>query len=86
MTGLEPVLSQISEAGYEKLKLVVETSRWPDGSRLSELQKEQALQLLMAYQARYLEQDQHLTIGADGQMIHKTKEELKRQFSDEAPD
>ncbi|WP_166839595.1 YeaC family protein [Rheinheimera pleomorphica] len=65
---------------YEKLAEAVATGRWADGNRLSDAQREHSLQLVMAYQAQVLKSEQLFTIGADGQMIQKSKAELKKQF------
>lgn len=79
---LDQLLEQLTPAGYDNLKLAVETGRWPGGQRLSEQQQEHALQLLLAYQARYLDQTEHFTIAADGRLNLKSKAELKQQFQD----
>ncbi|MDX5405823.1 MAG: DUF1315 family protein [Chromatiaceae bacterium] len=68
---------------YEKLSDAVATGRWADGNPLSEAQREQSLQLVMAYQAQVLKSEELFTIGANGQMIQKTKAELKKQFEAE---
>lgn len=65
---------------YEKLAEAVATGRWADGNLLSTAQREHSLQLVMAYQAQVLKSEQLFTIGADGQMIQKSKAELKKQF------
>ena len=65
---------------YEKLADAVATGRWADGNLLSEAQRAHSLQLVMAYQAQVLKSDEIFTVGADGQMVHKTKSELKKQF------
>lgn len=65
---------------YEKLSEAVATGRWADGNPMSEAQQAHSLQLVMAYQAQVLKSDELFTIGADGQMVHKSKAELKKQF------
>lgn len=65
---------------YEKLAEAVATGRWADGNLLSEAQRQHSLQLVMAYQAQVLKSEELFTIGADGQMVHKSKAELKKQF------
>lgn len=65
---------------YEKLAEAVATGRWADGNPMSELQREHSLQLVMAYQAQVLKSQELFTIGADGQMIQRSKAELKKQF------
>lgn len=65
---------------YEKLAEAVATGRWADGNPMTDTQREHSLQLVMAYQAQVLKSQELFTIGADGQMIQKSKAELKKQF------
>ncbi len=65
---------------YQKLVDAVSTRRWADGSLMSEEQHAQSMQLVMAYQAKVLKSDEPFTIGADGQMVIKSKTEMKAQF------
>ena len=76
----EDLINSMSQDTYERLVSAVETGRWPDGAKLSEEQLENSLQLVMAYQARFLDSDQHYTVGKDGRIVTKSKSELKRQF------
>ena len=68
---------------YQSLLETVATGRWADGVALSEQQKSHTQQLVMAYQAKILRSDEPFTIGADGQMVIKSKTEMKAQFSAE---
>ena len=74
------------EAMYLRLKCAAETGKWPEGTLVEQAQRDTALQLIMAYQARHLNSDEMLTIGSDGQMVHKNKRQLKEQFSSAAKD
>ena len=65
---------------YDKLAEAVATGRWADGNVMTETQREHSLQLVMAYQAQVLKSEEIFTIGADGQMVQKSKAELKKQF------
>ena len=65
---------------YEKLAEAVATGRWADGNLLSEPQRAHSLQLVMAYQAQVLKSEEIFTVGANGQMVQKSKTELKKQF------
>ncbi|CAM3586353.1 transcriptional regulator [Rouxiella silvae] len=67
---------------YQRLALAVELGKWPDGVRLTELQKEHSLQVVMLYQARHNVDAQHMTVGPNGQIVTKSKQELKQQFQD----
>lgn len=80
--NLQSMIENMSEEMYLRLKHAAETGRWPEGSAVDENQKASALQLSMAYQAKHLNSDEMLTIGADGEIVHKTKRELKQEFSD----
>lgn len=66
---------------YEKLAEAAATGRWADGTPLSDEQKAHTLQLVMAYQATVLKSQEIFTVGADGQIVQKSKAELKQQFS-----
>jgi uncharacterized protein YeaC (DUF1315 family) len=77
------MVSAMSADTYEKLLDAVGTGRWADGTPLNTQQQEQTMQLVMAYQARVLKSAEPFTIGADGQMVIKSKTEMKAQFSAE---
>jgi len=64
--------------------LAVELGKWPDGVKLTPEQKEYSLQAVMLYQARHNVDAQHMTVGTDGQIVTKSKQELKQQFSQDA--
>lgn len=75
------LVENMSHEMYLRLKHAAETGRWPEGTQVEQAQRDSALQLSMAYQAKHLNSDEMLTIGSDGQMVTKTKRELKQQFS-----
>ena len=58
----------------------VELGKWPDGVALTEEQKENCLQLVMLWQARHNIEAQHMTIDTNGQMVMKSKQQLKEDF------
>lgn len=76
------LVDNMSEDMYVRLKHAAETGRWPEGNKVEEQQQASAVQLVMAYQARRMESDQMLTVGSDGNIVNKTKRELKKEFSD----
>lgn len=84
--NLESTIENMPEAMYLRLKCAAETGKWPEGTVVEKAQRDTALQLIMAYQARHLNSDEMLTIGSDGQMVHKNKRQLKEQFSTAAKD
>ncbi|MGB1198018.1 MAG: YeaC family protein [Thalassotalea sp.] len=66
---------------YLRLKHAAETGKWPEGTETGKEQQQRSLQLIMAYQAKHLDSDEILTIGADGEIVTKTKRELKASFA-----
>lgn len=75
------IVDSMSEDMYQRLKHAAETGRWPEGTEVDQAQRDSAMQLTMAYQARKLNSDEMLTIGPDGELVNKTKRELKAQFA-----
>ena len=65
---------------YQRLVQAVELGKWPDGVALTPEQKENSLQLVMLWQARNNVQAQHMTIDTNGQMVMKSKQQLKEEF------
>lgn len=55
---IEKMLEAVTPDIYEKFKTAVEIGKWPDGNRLSAEQKEICLQAIIAYEAKYLAEDQ----------------------------
>jgi uncharacterized protein YeaC (DUF1315 family) len=51
---LDHLLAHITPAVYATLKQVVETGRWPDGSRLDDEQRGLCLQAVIAWGERHL--------------------------------
>ena len=84
--NLESTIEKMPETMYLRLKCAAETGKWPEGTVVEQAQRDTALQLIMAYQARHLDSDDMLTIGSDGQMVHKNKRQLKAQFTTAAKD
>lgn len=78
--NLEQMLQAVTPEVYENLKYAVETGKWQNGQKLTDKQREDSLQLVMAYQAKVEKSTEHFTIGADGQMVMKSKRELKKEF------
>jgi len=76
------LVENMSEDMYLRLKHCAETGRWPEGTVVDQAQRDSALQIVMAYQAKHLNSDELLSVGADGKIVEKTKRELKEQFSD----
>jgi len=74
------MLASVTPEVFENLKYAVETGKWQNGQKVSQAQRDNALQLVMAYQSKVEQSNQQFTIGADGEMVMKSKRELKREF------
>ncbi|KXI29971.1 YeaC family protein [Paraglaciecola hydrolytica] len=81
---LEMLLQNMSAPVYEKLREAVETGKWLDGAPLTEAQKSTCLQAVMVYQAKVLKPDQHMTIGENGEIVHKSRDTLQRELKQES--
>ena len=68
---------------YQKLSQAIETGKWLDGQPLSETQRETSLQAVMLYQAKVLKSDQYMTVGENGQIVHKSRQQFKQEFTEE---
>jgi hypothetical protein len=86
MMDIIKLVDDMSHEMYLRLKYAAEVGKWPDGGLVDKAQREHALQLSMAYQARHLNSDEMLTIGADGELVTKTKRQLKEEFADNHSD
>ena len=78
MKQAEQLIEHMDEALYLRLKEAVEIGRWPDGRALTEQQKQDTMALVLLYQARHLDQDEPFSVGKDGQMIVKSKAEMRK--------
>ncbi|MBT1449396.1 DUF1315 family protein [Glaciecola sp. XM2] len=65
---------------FENLRQAVETGKWPDGQRLTDEQKESALQAVMLYQAKVSQSEEHMTVGKDGEIVQKSRAELQQEM------
>jgi uncharacterized protein YeaC (DUF1315 family) len=77
---LEAMLEAMTPEVYERLSTAVEIGKWPDGVALTQEQKDHCLQLVMLWQARHNDEPQHMTIGKGGDMVTKSKKQLKEEF------
>jgi hypothetical protein len=75
------LVDSLSPDMYLRLKSAVETGKWPEGTEVDQPQRESAMHIVMAYQARVLKSDDIMTVGADGHIVNKSKRELKTQFA-----
>ena len=78
--NLEQIVNSMTPEIYQRLATAVELGKWPDGVALTPEQKENTLQLVMLWQARNNVQAEHMTIDTNGQMVMKSKQQLKEDF------
>ena len=74
---IEQIIDSMTPEVYQRLATAVELGKWPDGVALTPEQKENSLQLVMLWQARYNTDAQHMTIDTSGQMVMKSKQRLR---------
>lgn len=76
----DKVLRGMTAEIYERMKTAVETGRWPDGEKLTATQKENAMELVMVYQAKRLNQTDHFSVNNQGELIMKSKRNLRDEL------
>ncbi|TLU66259.1 DUF1315 family protein [Thalassotalea litorea] len=79
--NLIEIVDSMSKEMYERMKTAAETGRWPEGTLVDDATRQSALQITMAYQARHLNSDEMMTVGSDGELIHKSKRELRADLA-----
>ncbi|REL35667.1 YeaC family protein [Thalassotalea euphylliae] len=75
------VVDNLSVDMFERFKCAAETGKWPEGTNVDQAQRDTAMQIVMAYQARVLKSKEMLTVGENGEIVSKSKRELKAEFS-----
>ncbi|WP_456296963.1 DUF1315 family protein [Vibrio sp. AK197] len=83
---VEQLINSITPEVYERLVYAVETGTWPEGTPLSQQQRDSCMQAVMLYQSKHNSQAQHMTIGQGGDVVFKSKAELKKQFQSDQGD
>lgn len=78
--NMDELISIMTPEVYQRLATAVELGKWPDGVALTPEQKENSLQLVMMWQARHNTDAQHMTIDTRGEMVMKSKQQLKEDF------
>lgn len=83
---LDEMIASMTPEVYQRLVTVVEIGKWPDGVALTPEQKENSLQLVLLWQARHNENPQHMSVAKGGEIVMKSKKQLKEEFgiSDDA--
>jgi uncharacterized protein YeaC (DUF1315 family) len=76
----EQLLASMNQDIFERFKQAIETGKWLDGNPLSEEQKETVLQAVLLYQARVEQSEEHMTVGKDGEIVQKSRQELQQEL------
>ncbi|WP_341663755.1 DUF1315 family protein [Vibrio sp.] len=82
----EQLVNAITPEAYERLLYAVETGKWPEGTPLSQQQRDSCMQAVMLYQSKHNSEAQHMTVSKGGEVSFKSKSELKKQFADDQDD
>ncbi len=82
MSNITEYAKKLSPSLYKQLKQAVEIGKWLDGNPLTEKQKAETLQLIMAYQSIHNENPDHFSIAKGGEIFMEKKSILKSQFSE----
>lgn len=80
---IKDLIAAMTPEIYQRLMQAVELGKWPDGVALTPEQKDHSLQAVMLWQSMNNPEPQHMSIGTDGQIVMKSKLELKQQFAAE---
>lgn len=77
---IEHLINAMNPQIYKLLCDAVETGKWANGEQLSPEQKEHALQAVMLYQSKIEGSEQHMTVGKDGEIVQKSKQQLRQEM------
>ena len=77
---VDSLITSMTPELYARVKQLVETGKWFDGQPMSDHQREMLLQAVMVYQAKVEQSGEHMTVGADGEIVHKSRRELKSEL------
>ncbi|PSW21033.1 DUF1315 domain-containing protein [Photobacterium sanctipauli] len=80
---LETLLNAMTPEVYSRISTAVEIGKWPDGTPLTQEQRDSAMQAVMLYQSRHNTDAAHMTVEVGGEIKFKSKAELKRDFAGE---
>lgn len=79
--NIDALVASMTPDIYAKLLQAVETGKWLDGTPLNDAQRESSMQAVMLYQSKILQTDQHMTVGKDGEIVHKSRQQLKNELA-----
>ncbi len=78
----QQLINAITPEAYQRLLYAVETGKWPEGTPLSQQQRDSCMQAVMLYQSKHNTQADHMAVGGGGEVVFKSKAELKKRFSE----
>lgn len=78
----QQLINAITPEAYQRLLYAVETGKWPEGTPLSQQQRDSCMQAVMLYQSKHNTQVDHMSVGVGGEVVFKSKAELKKRFSE----
>ncbi|WP_337913080.1 YeaC family protein [Vibrio cholerae] len=76
----QQLINAITPEAYQRLLYAVETGKWPEGTPLSQQQRDSCMQAVMLYQSKHNTQADHMSVGVGGEVVFKSKAELKKRF------
>ncbi len=79
--NIDQLVQSMTQDTYHKLQQAVETGKWPDGAKLNDDQLSSCMQAVMLYQSKVKPSGEHFTVGPDGEIVTKSREQLKQQFT-----
>ena len=77
---VQQLLAAMSSDVYSKFKQAIETGKWLDGNPLTSEQRDTVMQAIMLYQAKIEQSDQHMTVGKDGKIVEKSRQQLQQEL------
>ncbi len=81
--NIDALLAAMTPEVYTRLRQAVETGKWPDGTVLSEEQRESCMQAVLLYQSKIKKSSEHMTVNEAGEIVHKSKREFREALQAE---
>ncbi|MBU2977035.1 DUF1315 family protein [Alteromonas sp. C1M14] len=81
--NIDALLAAMTPTVYARLRQAVETGKWPDGTVLSEEQRESSMQAVLLYQSKIEKSSEHMTVNDKGEIVHKSKREFREALNPE---
>lgn len=76
----DQLINAVTPEAYKRLMHAIETGKWPEGTPLSQTQRDSCMQAVMLYQSKHNVEADHMTVAAGGEISFKSKNELKKRF------